>query len=387
MDMEDIDIAEEEDQLPPEPSITPDGVENGGHPFFLIGICALIVGLAIPLVFFFFVKSPQPEEHILFFGFSYYRLLFVLFLTSGTMVYTSLFFLNLKPAAILFFFCLILFCCFPFIIGLKRDLTLSQVILGIPFLANWPIFLNPGYVLIEFLLPVGILIYLFLQVRKIFSRPPHHYTFLCVAVYLSVAAFLGISGLAQARQPTIGSAIVKLIRVESAQTDGDTGFKKMPQDFPYPDQPDLTEAEVVGLSSLSVSAVSDEAVADTPADAPAVDDIEEKFLRLSEKMDGLQSQLDALEKFLLSQQKGTLHGAGAIEEKGGNTPRGDKETIGNIQEEMQRLSARLDLISSTFNKLALLLNIADERPVENRNRSVIEHTSTEDQKDAPQIVP
>lgn len=158
----------------------------------------------------------------------------------------------------------------------------------------------------------------------------------------------------------------------------------MPQDFPYPDQPDLTEAEVVGLSSLSVSAVSDEAAADTPADAPAVDDIEEKFLRLSEKMDGLQSQLDALEKFLLSQQKGTLHGAGAIEEKGGNTPRGDKETIVNIQEEMQRLSARLDLISSTFNKLALLLNIADERPIENRNRSVIEHTSTKDQKDAPE---
>ncbi len=384
MDMEDFEI-EEDDQTPQvEPPVKQEVTENGGYRIFLIGVCALIIGLAIPLVFFFFVESPQPAEHIRFFGFSYYRLLFILFLTAGTMVYTSFFFLNLKPVSILFFFCLILFCCFPFIIGLKKDLTLSQVILSIPFFAGWPIFLNPGYMLIEFLIPLGILIYLFLQVKNTFSRPPHHYTFLCVAAYLSMATFLGLSGLAQANQPTIRSAIVKLIEAKPSRRNTNTDYRKMPQDFVYPDKQRPIEADASSISLPPVPMVSDIETPGPATTAPETGNIDGRFLRLSEKMDGLQTQLDTLETFLLNQQTGALQSATTIEAKEATQLRGDKEALLNIQEEMKRLSERLDLISSTFNKLALLLNFAEEAPIENRNGSVIEQPSVPVPKDTPQ---
>jgi hypothetical protein len=56
---------------------------------------------------------------------------------------------------------------------------------------------------------MGILIFFFLQLKSIFSRKPHGYTFLGAAFYLAAAAFIGFSGLLQAGQPNIMTALTK----------------------------------------------------------------------------------------------------------------------------------------------------------------------------------
>jgi hypothetical protein len=50
--------------LQKETSSKQDAVERGGHRLLLVGICALLAGLAVPLVLVFLIKSPLPEKHL-----------------------------------------------------------------------------------------------------------------------------------------------------------------------------------------------------------------------------------------------------------------------------------------------------------------------------------
>jgi len=180
---------------------------KGGQKLLLWGMVILLVGFAFPLLLVFLVKWPHPGQHLLIFGISYYKLLFIYFLTSALLIHASFFLLRARPLVVTVFFILSLFCCFPFILGLRSNLTLYQAITGIPFFYDWPFFLNPSYVMIEFLIPAGVLIYLSLQIKNIFSRGARSYAFLYVAVFLSIAALLGLFGLSEAKQPNIATAL------------------------------------------------------------------------------------------------------------------------------------------------------------------------------------
>ena len=126
----------------PSPEI---GTEKAGHKLLLRGIWLLLAGFATPLLLIHLIKSPPPKEHLLIFGISYYQMLFVFFLSSALMVFTSLFFVKARPLTLLFFFILSLLSCFPFVVGLRNNLTLQQVILDIPFFSKWPFFFKPAY--------------------------------------------------------------------------------------------------------------------------------------------------------------------------------------------------------------------------------------------------
>lgn len=178
-------------------------IEKGGHKLLFFVTCLFLAGLAAPLVLIYLFKSPQPEQHLFIFGVSYYKLLFVFFLVAALIAYASVFFLKANPLTILLVFLLSLFCCFPLVVGLRNNLTLTQAIIEIPFFASWPFFLNPAYILIEFLIPAGIVIYLLLQIKSLFSRKQHTYAFFCAASYLGIAAFLGFTALTQAGQPNM----------------------------------------------------------------------------------------------------------------------------------------------------------------------------------------
>ena len=180
---------------------------KGGQGLLLWGMVLLLTGFAFPLLLVFLFKWPHPGQHLLIFGISYYKLLFIYFLTSALLIHASFFLLRARPLLVTVFFIVSLFCCFPFILGLRSNLTLYQTITGIAFFYGWPFFLNPAYVMIEFLLPAGVLIYLFLQIRNLFSIGARSYAFLCVAVYLSIATLLGLFGLNEARQPNIATAL------------------------------------------------------------------------------------------------------------------------------------------------------------------------------------
>ena len=180
---------------------------NSGQNLRLWGMVLLLACFAFPLLLIFLIKWPHPGQHLFIFGVPYYKLLYIYFLTSALFIYASLFLLKARPLVILLFFGLSIFCCFPFILGLRNNLTLFQVISGIPFFYDWPFFLSPSYVMIEFLLPAGVLIYLSLQIKNIFAKGVRSYVFLFVAVYLSIAALLGLFGLNEAKQPNIAMAL------------------------------------------------------------------------------------------------------------------------------------------------------------------------------------
>jgi len=173
----------------------------------IMGVFTCVV--AAPVLLIYFIKSPPPPQDVYTFGISYYNLVFIFLISAAGLIISLLFFLRFNLFLTLAIFITSLFCCLPLIIGLKDDLTLQQAILNIPFFSGWPFFLRPLYIFVELLLPIGILIFLSLQLKSIFSRKAHGYTFLGVAVYLAATAFIGFSGLIQAEQPTIMTALAR----------------------------------------------------------------------------------------------------------------------------------------------------------------------------------
>ena len=165
--------------------------------------------VAVPVLLIYLIKSPSPLQNVYIFGISYYNLVFIFLISAVSLIFSVLFFLRPRLLVSLTILTFSLFCCVPLIIGLKNELTLQQAILSAPFFAHWPFFLRPFYILTEFLLPMGVLIFLFLQVKNIFSRRPHGYIFLGVSLYLAAAAFIGFSGLLQAGEPTIITALAR----------------------------------------------------------------------------------------------------------------------------------------------------------------------------------
>lgn len=180
-------------------------LEKGANLFLLITALFLLLGLGLPLLFIYLSQSPVIEQHFFFMGISYQKLIYMLFVSATIFVYASLFFLNPRPLYIAVAFVLLLFSCFPFIAGLRNNLTLRAALIDYPPFSNWPFFAKPAYVLIEFILPFFCFLYLMLQVKKWISSKSTAYSYahLCVAGYLGIAVFLGLSILTQADQPNL----------------------------------------------------------------------------------------------------------------------------------------------------------------------------------------
>ena len=194
-------------------------------------ILSIIIGLffcvvAAPVFLIYFIKSPPPLQDVYTFGISYYNLVFIFLISAVGLIFSLLFFLRLRLPIILVIFISCLFCCLSPVIGLKDDLTLQQAILNISFFLGWPFFLRPLYIFIEFMLPLGILIFLFLQFKSIFSKRPHGYAFLGAAFYLTAVAFIGFSGLIQAGQPNIMTALTRYDDIFSKPVKHSTVLKK-----------------------------------------------------------------------------------------------------------------------------------------------------------------
>ncbi|MBF0257375.1 MAG: hypothetical protein HQK62_00825 [Desulfamplus sp.] len=180
-------------------------MESRGQTIIFAVSSVFLIGLAIPVLLIFYLNSPSLDQQFFILGVSYFKLLFIFFISSAIMVYTSLFFLRTGQFTVISVFFLALLCCFPFIAGLRNDLTVTQSILELKLFASWPFFLKPAYLFFEFLLPSGVIIYLFLQIRSIFGRKQHSYAYLCIALYLSIASFIGLSILTRTGQPNIVS--------------------------------------------------------------------------------------------------------------------------------------------------------------------------------------
>ncbi len=141
-------------------------MEKGGNLFLLITTLFLLIGLGLPLLLIYLVNTPVVEQHFFLMGISYQKLFYMFFVSATLFVYATLFFLNSRPLFVALAFIVLLFSCFPFIAGLRNNLTVKAALIDYPPFAGWPFFVKPAYVLIEFVLPFFCVLYLLLQVKK-----------------------------------------------------------------------------------------------------------------------------------------------------------------------------------------------------------------------------
>ncbi|MBF0413583.1 MAG: acyltransferase [Desulfamplus sp.] len=167
----------------------------------------MLMGMGLPVLLVFWFNAPPLDQHFLVLGVPYFRILFIFFITSAIMIYTSWFFLGGKQFTVIPVFLFTLFCCFPFIAGIRNDLTVIQAILELKIFFNWPFFLRPAYLFFQFLLPLGIVIYIFLQLRNLSGKERNSYAYICIALYLGIASVIGFSLLNRTNQPNIISYI------------------------------------------------------------------------------------------------------------------------------------------------------------------------------------
>jgi len=186
--------------------------ENKGQTILFAAACLMLLGIGFPVILIYYLKPTLPDQHLFILGVSYFKLVLISFLCSAIMAYSSFFFIRTRQAIIIPVFLFALFCCFPFIVGLKNELTLMETLLNQSFFSNWPFFLKPTYLFFELFIPMGIVIYLFLQLKNIIGRKKHSYAYLCIAAFLGITAFIGLSTLRQTGQPSLISFMMPRIK-------------------------------------------------------------------------------------------------------------------------------------------------------------------------------
>ena len=344
------------------------GTKKRDHKLLLTVLWLLLAGSATPLLLIHLMSSPPPGEHLVIFGISYYQMLFVFFLGAALLFYVSLFFLKAKPLTLLFFFILTLLSCFPFVVGLRNNLTLHQVILDISFFSKWPFFFRPAYILIEFLIPLGIVIYLSLQIISLFLRKPSGYAFLGVALYLSVAGFLGISGLSQAQQPNIGTALA-YIRGHLAEKETVRVIEGVPPNLPLarelgnPPAANQARSPVPSVQMTPGIRSEDSGTGKTPgatvlpAERGEIKTVSRELRFLSGKVEGLMVQLNEMKALFMARQENgeEMSSVAPTQEKGGEEPSEEKRAILELRKELRFLSDKVDHIAEAFSQMGRVL--------------------------------
>jgi hypothetical protein len=86
----------------------------------------------------------------------------------------------------------------------SQQTGLDQVLLGPEALAGWPIYIRPGYLAAEVVLPLGAVLLLLLQVRTLASRRHRtHFGYLFWAAFLLLMTVTGLSALGRQGQPVL----------------------------------------------------------------------------------------------------------------------------------------------------------------------------------------
>ncbi len=266
-------------------------VESGALSLLFAMGCLLLLGLGIPVLLIYYIKSPPIDQLMPIMGISYSKLVYIYLVSAAIITYTSVLFLKAGPAIIFPVFAILLYCCFPFIMGLRNNLPLKEAIIDTPLLSHLPFFLKPAYLFFEFLIPAGVLTCLFLQMKNIFSKKVRSFAFLSFACFLGTAAVLGFSILTQADIPNL---------VSIAKWSKHNLFLKqdMPQTYPirYENRASSSAAEKYAGDTFRIPDGDKEPVGQPdvaglrsymaiPKEVSTVDEINQKFQQLSAKLD------------------------------------------------------------------------------------------------------
>ena len=354
------------DELPEQHS-----VENGVMLLLFAMGCLLLLGLGIPILLIYYIKSPQIDQLTPIMGISYSKLVYVYLVSTAIITYTSVLFLKAGPAVIFPVFAISLYCCFPFIIGLRNNLPLKEAIIDTPLLSHLPFFLKPAYLFFEFLIPAGVLTCLFLQMKNIFSKKIRSFAFLSFACFLGTAAVLGFSILTQADIPNLVS-IAKWSRHElllkqdmqqtypiayENQASSSAAEKYAGDTFRIPDseKKPVGQPDVAGLRSHMA----------IPKEVSTVDEINQKFQQLSAKLDHVIDIMNQKSSLLKDGQDQTAGPTNSDDQpKGKDTPSAalpaiqsvtKKTGAEDIEQKLQQVSTSLTGIAEAISRVEAML--------------------------------
>ena len=152
----------------------------------------LYAGLAIPVILIFIIQTPSINEHLMFFDIPFEKIVLVYFLSGALLTYIGMFFLKTSMVPVIFVFFISIFCSFPIIYGLRHNMTIQMAITGIQMFSEWPVFVRPAHVMFECLIPFGMFIFIFLQIKFLISdKKNSSYAFLFAAMYLALVCIGG----------------------------------------------------------------------------------------------------------------------------------------------------------------------------------------------------
>lgn len=183
-----------------------------GEKVLTVLLIAFGVALAVPVLGFYLITSPLPDQSPGIFGLPYDDFLFAFFISAAALVCGALYFIRLKAPVVIAVLVIGVFACLAPVIGLVKDLTLQQIIFDVPTFTWLPFFLKPANILIQFLLPVGIVAFLFLQIKSFLFSKRKTYVFVVGAVYLLAAASIGFTTLIKIGEPNLVTVVVNKVR-------------------------------------------------------------------------------------------------------------------------------------------------------------------------------
>jgi hypothetical protein len=345
--------------------------EKGAWPLMFVMGCLLLLGLGIPILLIYYIKSPPIDQLMPIMGISYSKLVYIFLVSTAIITYASVLFLRARPIIIFPVFVILLYCCFPFIVGLRNNLPIKEAIIDTPLLSHLPFFIKPAYLFFEFFVPTGILICLFLQIKNILSKKSTSFAFLSLACFLGTAAVLGSSILTQAGIPN-------LVTIAKRSNPNLSIKQNLQQAYPIPDENQLlsSTAEIESpANTFRVPGIDKEPAGqpDTatlrsavaiPKEVSTMHEIDQKFQQLSAKLDHL---IDIMRQKPSSQQNGRdqLAPANAADLSKHNEPpaaslsaaklvenKTDEETL---EQKLQQVSTRLNGIADTISRIETLL--------------------------------
>ncbi len=345
--------------------------EKGAWPLLFAMGCLLLLGLGIPILLIYYIKSPPIDQLIPIMGISYSKLVYIFLVSTAIITYASVLFLRARPIIIFPVFVILLYCCFPFIVGLRNNLPIKEAIIDTPLLSHLPFFIKPAYLFFEFFIPTGILICLFLQIKNILSKKSTSFAFLSLACFLGTAAILGFSILTQAGIPN-------LVTIAKWPNPNLSIRQNSQQAYPISDQNQLLSSatEIDAPTHTFRVPVTDKEPAEppdpatlrstvaTPKEVSTMHEIDQKFQQLSAKLDHL---IDIMRQKPSSQQNGRDSWAptNAADLSKHNEPPAvalsaaklveNKTEEETLEQKLQQVSTRLNGIADTISRIETLL--------------------------------
>ncbi|MBW2092049.1 MAG: hypothetical protein JRI34_08000 [Deltaproteobacteria bacterium] len=178
-----------------------------------------------------------------------------------------------------------------------EETTLKDVILGPSFMSIWPIFIRSGYLAVEVILPLGILLMIILQVRTLIRKHHKiHFGYIFWALFLVLGSFIGLSVL-EADDKPVALPVNQLAKLSAPASEPALESKAVPSD---------TEGKTASISSPSkieqppeeAAPLPEQKVKSVPQSPTSVTEPKEALEPESSKIAELEGKIETLEKEL-----------------------------------------------------------------------------------------